>query len=126
MSKCCYIHFRPNSDKEPETPEKFELNIDGIPIKRTKSTKFLGVTIDEKLSWGPHITALKRKLNHATATLNIIRDSVPEELHEDLYHTLFESHLVYCISVWGDAALFRTSTAWLIQKTLYNYKGLIW
>ena len=59
---------------------------------------------------------LWRHINYATATLNRIRDSVPKELHKDLYHTLFESHLTYCISVWGDAALFRTASIWLSQK----------
>ena len=62
-----------------------------------------------------NIKALKRKLNHASATLNRIRDSVPKELHKDLYLTLFESHLTYCTSVWGDA-LFRTASIWLSQK----------
>ena len=116
MSKCCYIHFKPKASKPVELPDSLQLHIDGFPIKKTKATKFLGVVIDEQLSWGPHITALKRKLNYATATLNRIRDSVPKELHKDLYHTLFESHLTYCISVWGDAALFRTASIWLSQK----------
>ena len=116
MSKCCYIHFRPRSNKSKETSDKELLHIDGFPIKKTKATKFLGVVIDEQLSWQPHITALRRKLNYASATLNKIKDSIPKELHKDLYHTLFESHLTYCISVWGDAALFRTTSIWLAQK----------
>ena len=116
MSKCCFVHFKPKASKPVESPDTLQLHIDGFPIKKTKATKFLGVVIDEQLSWGPHITALKRKLNYATATLNRIRDSVPKELHKDLYHTLFESHLTYCISVWGDAALFRTASIWLSQK----------
>ena len=116
MSKCCYIHFRPYGNKHPEPPETCKLYIDSFPIKKTRATKFLGVVIDEDLSWQPHITALRRKLNYASATLNRIRDSVPEGLHKDLYHTLFESHLTYCISVWGNAALFRTATLWLAQK----------
>ena len=30
-----------------------------------------------------------------------IKDSVPKSLHKTLYHSLFESHLIYGISVWG-------------------------
>ena len=114
MSKCCYIHFKPRVS-QPADPG-LELNIDNIPIKRTTTAKFLGVVIDEQLSWEPHITALKRKLNYASATLCRIRDSIPTELHIDLYHTLFESHLSYCISVWGNAALVHTEKIWMAQK----------
>ena len=48
--------------------------------------------------------------------VNRIRDSVPKELHCDLYHTLFESHLTYCISVWGDASTNITRPIFTSQK----------
>ena len=116
MSKCCYIHFKSCSNKNQGQNDSPGLFIDGFPITKTKATKFLGVIIDEDLSWQPHIAALRRKLNYAAATLNRIRDCIPSNLHKDLYHTLFESHLTYCISVWGDAAKFRTTGLWLAQK----------
>ena len=37
-------------------------------------------------------------------------------LRKDLYHTLFESHLSYCISVWGGIPSSRTNSLWLSQK----------
>ena len=43
-------------------------------------------------------------------------DSIPKHLHRNLYYTLFESHLSYCISVWGSAAQYRISSLWNIQK----------
>ena len=119
MSKCCYIHFKPRvniKNMQLHSNEEHQLLIDDFPIKKTSSTKFLGVIIDEKLSWEPHITSLRRKLNYASATLYRIRDSIPEQLHKDLYHTLFESHLTYCISVWGGCALYKITRLWLSQK----------
>ena len=114
MSKCCYIHFKPRNHQ----PSDLDLNLtlDSTPIKRTKAAKFLGVIIDEQLTWEAHMINLKRKLNYASATLCRIRDSIPEKLHLDLYHTLFESHLSYCISVWGNATSFLTDKIWLAQK----------
>ena len=93
MSKCCYIHFKPKACTSQVTSAELKLQIDDFTIKRTKQTKFLGVIIDEKLSWEPHIINLKHKLNYATATLNRMRDCIPEHLHRDIYYTLFESHL---------------------------------
>ena len=115
MTKCCYIHFKPKSFTS-DVDLSLELKIHDFPIKRVSNTKFLGVLIDEQLSWEPHVTALRRKLSHASATLNRIRDSIPEELHLDLYYTLFESHLTYCISVWGAAHKNIINKAWTAQK----------
>ena len=111
---CCYIHFKPKTNSFDNSQN--QLCIDGIPIKRTTTTRFLGVVIDEQLSWQPHVAALRQKLGYASATLNRIRDSVPKELHRDLYHTLFESHLTYCISVWGDASTSITRPIFTSQK----------
>ena len=118
MSKCCYIHFKPKALKhhKNETLQEQVLYIDNFPIKKVNETKFLGVIIDEKLSWDPHITALRRKLNYASAILYRIRDSIPIHLRKDLYHTLYESHLSYCISVWGGSALSKTARLWISQK----------
>ena len=63
-----------------------------------------------------HIKYLKRKLNYSVSTLYRIMDSIPKELYRDLYYTLFESHLSYCISVWGGAAQYRIASLWTIQK----------
>ena len=31
----------------------------------------------------------------------MLKDNIPEELHKNLYYTLFESHRSYGITVWG-------------------------
>ena len=117
MSKCCYMHFKPNSNSvnDDETQE-LKLEIDGFIIKQCTETRFLGVIIDSQLNWDAHIRHLKRKLNYAMATLHRIMDSIPKHMHRDLYYTLFESHLSYCISVWGGATQYRISSLWTIQK----------
>ena len=124
MTKCCYIHFKPKSSHPADSV--LQLKIEDFPIKKVDSTKFLGVVLDEKMSWDPHVTALRRKLSYASATLYRIRDSVPGDLHKDLYHTLFESHLTYCISVWGGANKSVMAKAWTAQKhcvrTLFGNK----
>ena len=116
MTKCCFIHFKPTNYKPMAEDGLFNLKVSDFPIKKTSETKFLGVIIDEKLSWESHTTDLKRKLNYAIATLNRIYKNVPEYLLRDLYYTLFESHLSYCISVWGNAAKCRTQPLWITQK----------
>ena len=117
MSKCCFMHFKPKSASSDESENSdLKLEIDGFTIKKCSQTRFLGVIIDERLNWDAHIKFLKRKLNYAMSTLYRIMDSIPKEIHRELYYTLFESHLSYCISVWGNAAQFRISSLWTLQK----------
>ena len=59
MSKCCYMHFRPKKrlSRDDDVSNR-TLQIMGVPVKHEKSTRFLGVIIDENLSWQPHIDNL--------------------------------------------------------------------
>ena len=99
MSKCCFIDFKsPKSDNENEN---YALKIKTTKIKQVNEAKFLGVTIDENLNWNSHIKKLSKKLSCSAGILNLIKDNIPEELHKNLYYTLFESHLSYGITVWG-------------------------
>ena len=90
------------------------IRINGHVIKEVTETKFLGVTFDSKLSWIPHINNLHKKLKSATGIIRKIRQYIPKAQYKSIYHTLFESHMTYGISVWGGVAkthldkLFRT------------------
>jgi hypothetical protein len=72
MSKCYYIHFKPkhvtNRQQDCHDDSSNQLLLDDFS-KKVCHTKFLGVIIDDQLSWEPHITAMRRKLNYASATL---------------------------------------------------------
>ena len=118
MTKCCYIHFRPKNQRIiiSDTQTTHKLQINNFDIMKTKETKFLGVIIDENLNWEAHIRQLRRKLNYASATLNRMRVNIPENLHKDLYYTLYESHLSYCISAWGGISQNKLSAITTAQK----------
>ena len=117
MNKCCHIHFKSKSRSDHNmTQLNLALKIDNFIIKKTSEAKFLGVIIDENLNWDAHIKHLRRKLNYATATLNRMRSCIPDYLHKDLYYTLYESHLSYCISAWGGISQNKLSAITTAQK----------
>ena len=104
VKKCCYMYFSPSkrSKNDPNIEEDNQyLSINDIIIKRVNQTKFLGVIIDDKLSWKPYILSLNKKLSSICGRIYRIKKSLPESLYKQIYHSLFESHLGYCISVWG-------------------------
>ena len=90
IEKCCFIHFKPSNMENAVTAE-FDVKIGDEIIKQVSETKFLGITIDNKLSWDTHINNLSKKLSCATGILNRIKYNLPSELHKNLYHTLFDS-----------------------------------
>ena len=123
IKKCCYIHFNPHrkSRKLPDTElyttdDSLHLKIHNSTIEQVTKTKFLGVIIDEELSWQPHIDYLTTKLKCSIGSLNRIKDYIPASLHKNLYHTLFESHLIYGISVWGGVSKTHLDKLFILQK----------
>ena len=118
MSKCCYMIFKPKNNVIDQPYPLLQLKINDTVIKHVSHTKFLGVTIDEKLNWDQHIKDLKRKLYHSLSTLSFIKKTVPENLLKDLYCTLFESHLTYCISVFGGTTQSKLEPLHKLQKKM--------
>jgi len=118
--KTCYMYFSPNK-RENESAinhdlENLNLAIDGFIISRVKTTKFLGVLIDDKLTWKPHIEALNKKLRSACGRIYRIKGCLPVHLHKQIYHTLFESHLTFAISVWGGVSQNIIDPVFITQK----------
>ena len=124
LGKCTYIHFRPKlNNKQRLTcartrPFKLEpsLSLNGIKLKKVSKVRFLGVIIDENLTWDDHIEYLESKLNSCIVMIKRIRKSIPKSHYKMVYHSLFESHLTYCISTWGGASPSKLQKVVAIQK----------
>ena len=61
--------------------------------------KYLGIKIDESLTWNEHINHIAIKLNRANATLHKVRESVNIRVLILIYHSVFDCHLNYANSV---------------------------
>ena len=68
------------------------------------------------MSWIPHIQNLAKKLKCHIGSINRIKDNIPKTLHKQLYHTLFESHLTYGITVWGGESFTKLEPLLNLQK----------
>ena len=105
---------------ESDLENAYDLRIHDNILPKVIHTKFLGVIIDDRLSWDYHIKALTKKLSCCTGSLNQIIQSIPENLHKDIYHTLFESYLTYGsrpINLWKLFLVFvLTNTNTLIKN----------
>ena len=89
------MYFSPNKREmrnDGANEDDTILTIEGTIIKQVTATKFLGVTIDDKLSWKPHIENINKKLKSLCRRIYRIKIALPEHIYKQLYHTLFESH----------------------------------
>ena len=122
LSKCLFMYFKPDLHSRSTClrtqpfNHTLHLKLNGVKIKQVSSTKFLGVTIDENLTWNQHMDALSRKLASGHGALYRIKDYVPKPVHKQLYHALFESHMVYGISVWGSQSHTALNKLFTLQK----------
>ena len=60
--------FRPRQRRQTLD---ISIQIDNNVIKRVKETVFLGVILDEHLSWKPHILSVSRKISKSIGILFI-------------------------------------------------------
>ena len=65
------MKFRPISNITETNLEDCLIKIGETPIKQVSETKFLGIIIDNKLTWNPQIQYLRRKLSSSIGILNI-------------------------------------------------------
>jgi len=82
--------------------EGFELQSNGTQIDRVQSFKYLGVTMDAKWSWKPHISNLLKKLGHRLSLCNRIFHMLDNRTRIAFYNGLVLPHLDYADTVWGD------------------------
>ena len=111
LSKTKYIIFgnRPtNTDKN--------LTINNIEIERVNEIKFLGVIIDNKLSWKPHIMYIKSKMSKSLAVLYKVKDFINQSSLYTLYCSFILPYIIYCVEVWGNTYKTNTDPIFILQK----------
>ena len=77
------------------------IQIDNNVIERVKETVFLGVILDEHLSWKPHILSVSRKISKSIGIIYKSSFCLPKTSLRSLYYSLVYPYLIYCVSVWG-------------------------
>ena len=65
-------------------------------------SKFLGVTLDQHLTWSSHLNNLTLKLNKNLNLLRLSRNMMTQENKLLVYRSHLESHIQYGILLWGN------------------------
>ena len=131
-TKTKYILIKPQSNKS--TDDHHNIYINGTILTKVgnafseKATKFLGISIDESLTWKHHIKNVNNKISRSLFMIKQVKHILPYTCLRTLYFSLIHPYIYYGISAWGNAgstALSRTITLKkrairIIQNAPYN------
>ena len=92
------------------------LSVNGQKVKQVDKIKFLGVIIDNQLSWNDQIKYVENKLMSTIVLIKRIKKFIPSSHYFKIYHSLFISHLTYGISCWGGICPSKLIKMFNIQK----------
>lgn len=126
-----YNNFQPDNEftiKIHSCNEPIHSNCNCPLINKVESAKYLGVMVDQRLSWYSQIEMIvsrMRKFNWIFKTLrhiipyNVVKNNgtIRNPLNE-IYVSLVQSVTTYCISVWGGALKTRFLEIERAQRTL--------
>lgn len=72
-------------------------------IEKVAFTKYLGVIIDQRLSWHQHLELTTSRIRKLIYTFKNLRHVAERDLLNQIYLALGQSILTYCIYIWGGA-----------------------
>ena len=78
-----------------------DFKLSGQKIIPTSSTKYLGVILDQHLSYDKHISTLVPSLSRTVGLLAKLRHYVPQNTLRSIYFSLFHSKLIYGLQIWS-------------------------
>jgi exonuclease III len=131
VKKTKYILFR-SSLSNPQLINE-HLFINGEEVDRIgnhqkeKSFKFLGIHIDETLSWKYHIQKVCSKISRSNYMISKAKNFLPKSSLKTLYSSLIQSHINYGILIWGCSsylgriAKMQKKSIRIINNKGYNY-----
>ena len=100
IKKTNYMLFSKSVRKSGHTNDVY---IGRNPISMVNTTTFLGVMLDNNLSWKEHIGYISNKLAKSIGIIIKLRKLFNKRTLLSLYYSLVLPYLTYCIIVWGSA-----------------------
>jgi Skp family chaperone for outer membrane proteins len=107
-----------SSGKKRFNPSDCQIFIGGKSIELVNETKFLGVIIDDKLSWKSHINHICNKVSKGIGIIIRARQLLYGESLQTLYNALIKPYFTYCITIWGNTYQKFLHKLHLMQKKI--------
>ena len=96
----------------------FKIEIDDKHIEKVEVTKFLGILIDNNLSWKSHTNHITKIVSKYNGIIRKVRPFLNKDSLHTLYNTLVLPYLSYCTIVWGDRNNSNLDSLFITQKKI--------
>ena len=112
VDKTSYLLFNPPRVMPPLP----EILMYGSPILRQENIKFLGVFIDEKLTWKKHAHFVISKISRMLGIMHKIKFNLPLSALKTIYLSLIQSSLHYGLIFWHGVSSDLRNKIFRLQK----------
>jgi hypothetical protein len=111
--KTNYVIFK---SRQKKITSDISLTFEGISLARKQQVKFLGIYLDENLSWKSHINHVCKKISKSIGIIFRARLHLSPETKLLLYYTLIYPYLNYCNIIWSSTYISHLNRIFLLQK----------
>lgn len=122
-SKSNFVSFSTKQARAKLSPTIF---VENEILDQVEETKFLGLVIDDSLTWDEHVNLVIRKTSSGLYALRRMAQSCNMETLKSIYYALIHSHISYGICIYGSTTK-KNMDRILIQqkralKIMFNLK----
>lgn len=97
IEKTKYMIFHKPNKKIP----KLFLKVNDVNIDKVSDFTFLGLTIDENITWKAQILKVGGKIAKVTGIMSRLKNFIPSNILLNIYNALILPHLNYSLLAWG-------------------------
>ena len=112
VDKTNYMIFAPKG----KSTDHQGIYISGKQINEVERTKFLGVILDNNLTWAHHICYIRNKISKAIGSILKARKVFNTATLVQLYNALIYPYYTYCINIWGGTYQTHLQKLVILQK----------
>ena len=113
VMKTNYAIFKPRQKKFNSS---ISLSFGGKPLQQSNITKFLGVYIDDHLTWKHHISYVCKQIAKSIGIIFRSRFFLSSTTKLTLYYTLIYPYIVYCNCAWSSTYVSNLNRIYYLQK----------
>ena len=98
--------------KHSKIISKLNIWANGNQIEEVQEFNFLGITIDQNITWTQHIRKVSIKILRVIGELRKLKGIFPQHILRLIYNSLIHPHLIYGVNLWG----FKHKRITILQK----------
>lgn len=125
IDKTKYILFK---QKNKKIGGNLNIKIDNQELEKVFAVKYLGLIIDESISWEKHLHRITDKILAMIPVIYKCRTYLNDKTKYLIYNTFFLTHFRYLIPIWGTCYTTSFEKMQILQnkilKIIFNYNIL--